>query len=330
MGGLRLYSPWVLFNLIVVALALAVGIAAAETGARAERGAEIGFEMLHLEVDGHDRTAYLFEPEGESVDAGLRPLVVVLHGGGRGDGKTVADAGRLHEVAGADGALVVYPNGIDAVWNDGRGASYRRGEAVTEADDVAFLSVLIDHLIATRRADPARVYLTGASNGGMMTHRAGCALAGKLAAIAPVIGNMPRPVAPQCAPAVPLPVLLIVGEADPWMPYRGGSVTVLRRPVGAVLSAEETIGLWARVNGCSGSPEVSYLPNAAPDDGTRVRRSLYTGCRAATELLTIEGGGHAWPGGARGQRLERLIGKVSEDLDASEAIWDFFKDKRRD
>jgi polyhydroxybutyrate depolymerase len=40
-------------------------------------------------------------------------------------------------------------------------------------------------------------------------------------------------------------------------------------------------------------------------------------------LLTIEGGGHTWPGGA--QYLPRgIIGRVCRDFDASERIWAFF------
>jgi polyhydroxybutyrate depolymerase len=38
----------------------------------------------------------------------------------------------------------------------------------------------------------------------------------------------------------------------------------------------------------------------------------------------IEGGGHTWPGGP--QYLPAfLIGKASHSLDATQAIWDFFK-----
>jgi len=51
------------------------------------------------------------------------------------------------------------------------------------------------------------------------------------------------------------------------------------------------------------------------------------GCAAArgprVVLVTIDGGGHTWPGGP--QYLPRfMIGRVCRDLDASDLIWDFF------
>jgi hypothetical protein len=51
-------------------------------------------------------------------------------------------------------------------------------------DDVGFISALIDRLVAQGRADPNRIYVTGMSNGAMMTHVVGRELSNKLAAIA--------------------------------------------------------------------------------------------------------------------------------------------------
>jgi polyhydroxybutyrate depolymerase len=46
--------------------------------------------------------------------------------------------------------------------------------------------VLIDELVLRHPVDVRRVYVTGMSNGGMMTHRLGRELSGKIAAIAPL------------------------------------------------------------------------------------------------------------------------------------------------
>lgn len=49
------------------------------------------------------------------------------------------------------------------------------------------------------------------------------------------------------------------------------------------------------------------------------------GCGLSGYLVSIAalGGGHTWPGG--NQYLpERIIGKTSMDIDASEIIWDYF------
>jgi polyhydroxybutyrate depolymerase len=65
---------------------------------------------------------------------------------------------------------------------------------------------------------------------------------------------------------------------------------------------------------------------AQPDtvtDGTRVRRSTYSGCRDGRDvvLFTIEGGGHTWPGGPP---VGRSVGRVTRDLDATRVMLDFF------
>ena len=70
-------------------------------------------------------------------------------------------------------------------------------------NDVAFIAALIDHLIKKFNADPKRVYATGMSNGAMMSYRLGCELSGKIAAIAPVAGNIPKNLIQLCSPSLP-------------------------------------------------------------------------------------------------------------------------------
>jgi polyhydroxybutyrate depolymerase len=46
------------------------------------------------------------------------------------------------------------------------------------------------------------------------------------------------------------------------------------------------------------------------------------------DLFEVRGGGHTWPSGE--QYLgERLVGRVSRELDANQAIWEFFRRHRR-
>ena len=96
-----------------------------------------------------------------------------------------------------------------------------------------------------RIADPSRVFLTGASNGGVMSMRAGCELGSRIAGIAPVVANLP--VDWQCR-AHGLPALLIHGTEDEFMPFAGGKVagTKLHRNLGEVLSVEDTVAAFKR------------------------------------------------------------------------------------
>jgi polyhydroxybutyrate depolymerase len=241
------------------------------------------------------------------------PVVLVLHGaGGRGAG--FARHTGFSELADEQGFIAVYPDGIRRRWNDGRTSGLSQ-------DDVGFIRSLLDTLGAEFAVDTRRIYATGISNGAMFSYRLACDLPDTFAAIAPVAGALPADLASRCTQAEPVAIAAFQGTADRFVPYLGGAV-VQRR--GRVLSAEETMAFWARVDGCSLSPTSALEPDRAPDDGTRVRRSDYPGCGKDRELVlyTIEGGGHTWPGGPSVARL--VVGRVSRDIDATPTIWDFF------
>jgi polyhydroxybutyrate depolymerase len=183
---------------------------------------------------------------------------------------------------------------------------------------VGFVRALLDTLERELNLDPRRVYATGISNGAMFSYRLACDLPGRFAAIAPVAGALPAELAPGCAHTQPVSVIAFQGTADPLMPYLGGGAGRRR-----VLSAERSIAFWGTRAGCGGEVTVAD-PIDKMTDGTRVRVTTFSGCGPglAVELYTIEGGGHTWPGGpAAGAR----VGRVSQEVDATDVIWAFFK-----
>ena len=254
------------------------------------------------------------------------PLLIVLHGGG-GTGKRMEKLtqGGFNKRSDKEDFLVVYPDGIEKNWNDGReNVKYRAHRE--KIDDVGFISALIDHLSKQYNVDIKRVYATGISNGAMMSFRLGCELSEKIAAIAPVAGSMPENLPSQCSPLKPIPVLMISNTDDRLMPWEGGDIRFGRKTFGRALSVQETVQYWVNHNQCSSSPTVSMEPDRDPKDRTRVRIESYDQCREGIEvvLYAIEGGGHTWPGGD--QYLPKwIIGKTNRDIDANEVIWNFFK-----
>jgi polyhydroxybutyrate depolymerase len=262
--------------------------------------------------------------------AGFYPLVIALHGGG-GDAKGMVrlTEGKFDSLADRDGFIIAYPNGIDKHWNDGRRED-ETGYSTQEMkiDDIGFISDLIDKLVRERNADPLHVYITGMSNGAMMTYRCGCELSEKITAIAPVAGNIPDNLIYSCKPGRPVSLLAINNTKDPLMPFSGGEVTgpFGKKKIGKVLSAKESIGFWIIFNGCKSKAVISDLPDIDPKDGTRIQLRIFNGGKNNTEVqfYAIEGGGHTWPGGY--QYLgEWIIGKTSRDMDACGVIWEFFK-----
>ncbi|MBK8256268.1 MAG: esterase [Polyangiaceae bacterium] len=248
------------------------------------------------------------------------PMVLALHGR-LGTGAQQEQLTHFSTLADKEGFIVVYPDGVEKSWADGRPGSPAQEKGI---DDVAFLSALIDEFVNNQGADKTRVFVAGMSNGAMMSYRLACDLSDKVAAIGPVAGLMYTGIVDTCKPKRPVPVMIFAGTEDPLMPYEGGPVG--SDTGGEVLSAVKTLETWAKLNGCQGEPTQSTPTDADPNDGTTLTLSTASGCSAGAEvkLFTVNEGGHTWPGG--NQYLpEGFIGKTSRDVDASQTLWEFFK-----
>jgi polyhydroxybutyrate depolymerase len=278
-----------------------------------------GTEEGEMEVGGRERTYLYHHPPGWNGDEKW-PLVLSLHGrGGQGIGQERLT--HMTDIADREGFIVAYPDGYRRSWHDAR----ERGPAAEEGvDDVGFVSALIDHFVAHHSVDPSRVYVTGTSNGAVMSYRIACELADKIAAVGPVIGLMPDTPSYECKPSRPVPMMIFVGAADPLIPYEGGDVFGNDR--GRVLSAHATRAKWAELNGCEGADFQQTIDVA--DDDTRVDEMRHSHCKDAAQvvLFSVQGGGHTWPNGEQ-YAPEAVIGKTTRDIDASEELWAFFSRK---
>jgi polyhydroxybutyrate depolymerase len=295
------------------------------------------------EQDGVRRTVLVHLPAGWQP-GGRWPLVLALHGGG-GQPQGMREITGLDAAADAHGFIALYPEGYPrrvfgrrfATWNAGRCC----GDAVEHhSEDVGFLLALVDAAIRDYGADPRRVYVTGFSNGAQMAYRLACERPGRIAAIAPVAA---QGVLDDCPPGRAVPVLHIHGTDDRCTPYAGGTcggcfARVVKRLTGLPASSPE----WqcdpvqqhlrerARRAGLGGEPHRISTHGAAHCEGWGPAAD-----GAEVVLCTVEGGGHAWPGGSQGpvchdpeSRACRIfreeLGEVSHDLAASETIWAFF------
>lgn len=278
-----------------------------------------------IEHDGRQRTYVLHQPESERPANGW-PVVIALHPFA-GTGPGMARTTRFDEIADREGFLTCYPQGITFLWN-GDPTDEGKGVLVEDGDDVGYISALIDELIERWDADPARIYITGASNGGLMAQRVACELGERIAAMATVMITMPEGFPAWCTMPTRTPTLIMFGTEDPFFPGEGGPVQQGPGQSAPYLSARDTVNFWVQHNGAATTPEVQALPDQAPEDGTRVTLERYPGGAEGKEVrfYRVEGGGHTWPGSRPGF-LERFagVGTVSRDINASEVIWDFFK-----
>jgi polyhydroxybutyrate depolymerase len=288
-------------------LAALLSLAAAGTAACGHARPLAGTSERQLVVGGVTRT-YLLHASGTAARSG-RPLVFVLHGWhGTAAGIERRTKGTFDRLADRDGAVVVYPQALgDPRWNDGWGEP-----SPAAPDDLAFLSAVIDALATELAVDRRRVFATGFSNGAAMVYRLACQRPDLVAAVAPVSGSMPAPIASTCQQGAPVSLIVMQGTGDPIVPF------------GDWLHNDVTT--WTRRDGCPAPPTSSQLPDADPTDGTETRVERFAACAAGTEvaLYTIGGGGHQWPGGESIGVLKRG-GNVPRDFDAGEVIWDFFQ-----
>lgn len=294
---------------ILVAMAGAVMALGPGPGSAREEAAPAAHGVR---VGGVERSYLLDMP---SKASGPVPLVIALHGGG-GNAQTMTP--RWLDTARREGFAVAFPSGLGrnanmGTWNAGGCCGY----AMTSgSDDVAFIGAMIDDIARDHRIDPSRIYVTGLSNGGMLTYRVGAALASRIAAIAVVSGAMFGEEAP---PTTPLPVLIMHGEKDDIVPFKGGV-----SPMGLVARSQSrpfrevayAVDFWRRADGCADEPAIE------PHGDVTVE--TYARCAKGGEVVfyRLKSAGHSWPGPPRAVGgLERA---QYDQIDATEVIWRFF------
>jgi polyhydroxybutyrate depolymerase len=248
------------------------------------------------------------------------PVVFNFHGGGMSMAEQMLYT-QMNRAADRHGFIVVYPRGIKDDWNVGFGMSYLEG-----SDDIGFTEALLARLKTDYRVDAARVYATGLSRGGFFALRIAAELPQLFAAVASVGAPMPEPVVQhhgKGGAAGKVGVLLVHGTADQVVAYAGKE-----NKGSGYLSAQDTYAYWLRHNGLEGAAAERRRIDADPADGTEVSWLEQGDGTHRVALATIKEGGHTWPG-ADPFNVGLPIGKTTRDIDANEAIWQFFSRHRR-
>lgn len=306
------YAAWGLLALVGVPLLLGAGGMAWIAALDRTSG--------NIVSSGRERAYLLHVPRSYDGTRSV-PLVVSLHAGATWPAHQAHLTG-WNRLADEEGFLVVYPAGSDLPGVPGASLlaskmwhTFAGGPELER--DVRFLADLIDSLDVRYRIDPDRIYVNGMSNGGGMAFALSCALPGRIAAAGLVAAAQALP-AGWCAPGRPVPVIAFHGTADPIAPYGGGPLGDRFNPVKPILpSIREFVSDWAARNRCAGPPAESRI---AAD----VTRATYAGCEAGADvvLYTVEGGGHAWPGGKPPPAWR--VGRTTRSVDATRTMWEFF------
>ncbi len=309
---------------VVLAMSACAAPMAAKRNASADEGPQVvdrtGDFAYSLSHDGRERRYRLYVPRGYTSGGKPMPLVLALHGGGGNMDIQANDRFYgLKTAADRYGYVVAFANGSArtraarmATWNAGICCGYAHDRGV---DDVGFLKAVVADVRRHVSISDGRVYATGMSNGGMMSHRLACEAPDVFRAVAAVAGTDGNH---SCMVRRPLAVLHIHAKDDPRVPFGGGvgSKSFVKVPF---VSVPETIQRWRERLQCSGNAvRVLDTPGAYCE--------AYRQCSSGSELklCVTEDGGHSWPGGR-----SVISGNAgSGALSANDVIFRFFDQHR--
>ncbi len=245
------------------------------------------------------------------------PLILALHGGG-GSPEQFASASGLARAATRAGFAVAMPAGSGRrgdrllTWNGGYCCGYA---SRTGVDDIGFLTRVIEDAANRFGIDGTGVYLTGMSNGSIMSETFAAKNPGLVRAVAGVAGTMDTR---RIRVMGQIPALIIHGTADPMVPYEGGQgdTSLTRTHFASVASVVSAfLAPWGGM-----LAETSRTIDSR-DDGTSVVVTDYQkNGRVVLRLMTVEGGAHHWPGGKKA----RLKNGKTQEIDANTEILRFF------
>jgi polyhydroxybutyrate depolymerase len=281
-------------------------------------------KTINLTSEGNARSFIVYLPTGFN-NAGKMPMIFAIHGGS-GTPEGMMGIANFKPIADRDKVVLVYPAGIQKNWNDGRPTMPNQ----LGINDVSFFNQMCDYMVTNYSVDGTKIYATGISNGGFMASRLGCELSNRIAAIAVDAATIEAiAIAPGCNPGRAVPAIYIHGTADPLVPFNGGEMTAGGTAGGTILSHFQAVDKWVGINGCNTTPTVTDLPDIA-NDGTTIKQRVYSGGTNGGEVVSyvVLNGGHTWPQGYQ-YLSELIIGKTSQDMNACEVIWTFFKRFKR-
>ncbi|MEQ1690190.1 MAG: PHB depolymerase family esterase [Gemmatimonas sp.] len=304
-------------------LAVATIVSGAELSAHVARdNAPIAPQSQSFRHNGISRSYVVRAPRGLTRSSAAVPVVFVLHGGG-GNAENAEKMTGFTALVERERLIVVYPEGTSRrarvrllTWNAGHCCGFAMENRV---DDVGFIGALLDTLGATYPVDASRIYVTGMSNGAMMSHRLGRELSPRIAAIAPVVGAL---FGDERPPEQPVSAIMINGLLDKSVPAEGGLTggRAASQWDGVPTSPNMQQGAyWAKANDCATAP-------TKKEQGAVILSRYECPSGRRVELHQVKDNGHAWPSGERGSRLGD---KPSTSLDATEVIWAFFKSVRK-
>lgn len=214
------------------------------------------------------------------------PIVIALHGRGGSNTNWVQP---LSGFTNSGEFIGVYPQGYLNSWN--------LGQEPSNANDAAFISIIIDTLLSYSNVDESKIFAVGISNGSGMVNVLG-SFNKRLKAIAPIASQLTERTEIKTN-SIPLSVFQVNGGQDLTIPIDGG--IKLGHPF---LSVSESAKKWATNFNCN--------QNITVEETEKTIIHTYSDCdnSVVVKYLIVKGAGH---------NIARVYSSIWND------VWNFFR-----
>lgn len=270
-----------------------------------------------LQIGGYERTFIYHVPKHIQPNP---KLIIVYHGSKLKSYMMQIMTGHEFDLLAdkSQDAIVVYPQGYVGNWNDGRKTAPFPAKQLN-MDDVTFTKEMIRYFKDKYHIDSTQVYAVGFSNGGQMAFRLAATEPRLFAAYATIGSTLPAPENNLFAdhPQQPVSIILINGQQDGIVPFKGGEIILDGKSYGMAESAPATADYWRTA---AGATEIS----SSQFGHTATQTNYYnTSNHKKVSFVDIKDGGHNMPN--KNFRIYiSLLGYINKDVDVPVVIWDFF------
>jgi polyhydroxybutyrate depolymerase len=294
-------------------LALALLFGAAGRAPAQTPGPDPRLHLATIRVNGVGRSFLYYAPDNLRRNA---PVVFVLHGsGGNGASMRALTSAEFERLADQHNFLVVYPDGFENRWNDCRKNATHSAHTMN-IDDGAFLRALVQRFRGELGTSESNVFAFGFSNGGALVLRLALERPREFRAVAAIASVLPTAENLDCsASGRAVPVLLVVGTADPLIRSSGGR---------GARSAEGTMEYFRGLVRGIGAPEAVTFPDIVAADSSTVERTTWRAKNLELALYTVRGGAHAVPQLLPAGRTSPEQARRNADISAPAEAWAFF------
>jgi len=287
----------------------AAGLLADPSGRRGLKGCVAGMAFSA----GGARRYYLYKPPDLALAERL-PLLVMLHGCGQ-DANGFSMSTRMNRVAARERFMVLYPE-QDPLANPQRCWNWFETRSRRAQGEAAIVLAAIDQVCLLYPVDPSRIAIAGMSAGASMAALLAARHPGRFKAVV-----MHSGVPPGAADSAASAMRAMRGHRLP--PTPPGAVSW--PPLLVIQGSSDRV--VAAMNGAAAARHWASAVGASEITVRQVRRGarhpmtvtdFKSGGTVAATLCEVERLGHAWSGGAAGQRFSD-----AEGPDASRMVWAF-------